>query len=129
MPGKLKRQPLNMDYGISYKDGNAYVIFTNKITGDKGDIYSKVTYTIYKDGDIEVSAAVDIGSKYVHVPRVGSFVAPKGLNYIGMVEAPERVVIGNSLHQWKYKSTVRAPTSPLCLLAIMVAMLILDGLA
>ena len=79
MPGKLKRQPLDVDYGISCKDGKAYVVFTNKVTGDKGDIYSQVSYTIYKDGDIVVSADMDIDSNYVHVPRIGlSFVAPKG---------------------------------------------------
>lgn len=116
MPGKLKRQPLNMDYGISYKDGNAYVIFTNKITGDKGDIYSKVTYTIYKDGDIEVSAAVDIDSKYVHVPRVGlSFVAPKGfekLHWYGRGPGESYCDRKLSAPVGEYKSTVEETHFP-----------------
>ncbi|NLO83104.1 MAG: DUF4981 domain-containing protein [Clostridiales bacterium] len=83
LPGKLKRQPLRADYGINARDGSAYAVFVNKISGDKGDIYSKISYTIYKDGDIQVNAAIDIDSNYVHVPRVGiSFVAPEGFEYL-----------------------------------------------
>ena len=79
MPGKLERQALDMDYAVSRKGGNACVLFTNKLTGDKGDIYSQVSYTIYQDGDIMVRASIDIDSSYVHLPRLGlSFVAPKG---------------------------------------------------
>ena len=78
-PGKLNRQPLEMDYGISAKDGSANIVFTNKISGDKGDIYSKISYRVYKDGGIQVNATIDIDSNFVHVPRVGiGFVAPKG---------------------------------------------------
>ncbi|HZJ82897.1 MAG TPA: glycoside hydrolase family 2 TIM barrel-domain containing protein [Clostridia bacterium] len=81
MPGKLERQPLNVDYGISSEGGNVNIIFTNKITGDNGDIYSQVSYTVYKDGDIRVNASMDIDSNYVHVPRVGlSLVAPRGFD-------------------------------------------------
>ncbi|HHY83492.1 MAG TPA: DUF4981 domain-containing protein [Clostridiales bacterium] len=83
MPGRLERVPLDVDYGISYKDGNAFVSFTNKIIGDKGCIYSRITYTVYKDGDIQVNAQFDIDSKYIHVPRVGlTFEAPKGFEIL-----------------------------------------------
>jgi beta-galactosidase len=79
MPGKLKRVPLAADYGVTQREGNARVMFTNRIDGDKGSIYSQVTYTVYRDGDIGVSAAIDIDSNYVHLPRVGlSFTAPEG---------------------------------------------------
>ncbi len=83
MPGRLDRKPLDMDYGISAKDGSAYIVFTNRIVGDKGDIYSRVSYTVYRDGDVQVGAAIDIDSSYVHVPRVGlSFVAPEGFELL-----------------------------------------------
>ena len=66
-----------MDYGISAKDGSANIVFTNKISGDKGDIYSKISYRVYKDGGIQVNATIDIDSNFVHVPRVGiGFVSP-----------------------------------------------------
>lgn len=116
MPGKLKRQALDMDYGISYKDGNAYVEFINKITGDKGDIYSKVTYTIYKDGDIAVSAIMDIDSSFVHVPRVGlSFVAPKGfesLHWYGRGPGESYCDRKLSAPVGEYKSTVEETHFP-----------------
>ncbi|HZJ57847.1 MAG TPA: glycoside hydrolase family 2 TIM barrel-domain containing protein [Clostridia bacterium] len=81
MPGKLKRNPLAMDYGISQREGSARIAFTNRIDGDKGSIYSRVSYTVYRDGDIGVSAAIDIDSNYVHLPRVGlGFIAPEGFN-------------------------------------------------
>ncbi len=42
-------------------------------------IYSRLSYTVYGDGDIEVDAAMDIDSVFVHIPRVGlNFVAAEG---------------------------------------------------
>ena len=79
IPNKLNRAPVNMDYGISEIEGNAAITFTNKIIGDKGDIYSCITYVINKDGDIQVNTDIDIDSNYGHVPRVGlSLAVPKG---------------------------------------------------
>jgi beta-galactosidase len=81
MPGRLNRIPSGVDYGISQKDGNAVIIFTNRIVGAKGDIYSQIAYTVYKDGDIRISVAIDMDNNYLHVPRVGlSLVAAKGFD-------------------------------------------------
>lgn len=116
MPGRLERKALSLDYGISAKDGKANIVFINKIEGDKGNIYSRISYTIYKDGDIQVNAAMDIDSNFVHVPRVGlSFVAPKGfetLHWYGRGPGESYCDRKLSSPVGKYKSTVEETHFP-----------------
>jgi beta-galactosidase len=69
MPGKLERRAVRS--ASSLADGVARVEFENEIEGKAGMIRSRLTYTVYGDGEVEVEALADIDSAFVHVPRVG----------------------------------------------------------
>ena len=47
----------------------------------QGRYIQQIAYTVYKDGDIRISVAIDMDNNYLHVPRVGlSLVAAKGFD-------------------------------------------------
>jgi len=116
LPGKLKRNPTGVNYGFLDDAGSARIIFTNEISGDKGKIYSRLSYTIFNDGDIEVDAALDIDSAFIHLPRIGlCFVAAEGFNELCWYgRGPNESYCDRKLaaHIGKYTSTVEATHFP-----------------
>lgn len=116
MPGKLSRKPCGAVYGLHDSDGAARIIFTNEIAGDKGVIYSQISYTVYSDGDIEVNAVIDIDSGFVHIPRVGlSFVAAEGFEELSWYgRGPRESYCDRKLAApvGKYRSTVESTHFP-----------------
>jgi beta-galactosidase len=79
LPGGFTREAVSATYSTA--EDYAVVRFMSKLTGKKGDILTRQTYTVYANGEINADVVMDIAGDYVHVPRVGlNFVVESGFN-------------------------------------------------
>ena len=82
-PGSLQREVQDSGYRVSPDGSSVCIVLHNRLTGEKGPIYSEISYTLAADCSLAVDVVMDVDEAYVHVPRVGvQFVIPAGFEQL-----------------------------------------------